>query len=626
MPKKSFHLASADYQRYCQYLRILETIIVVLDRQGRVKFVNQKGCKVLGRAQKNIVGKSWFQTFLPERIRREAKEVFHKLMKGKLHGSEYFENPVVNSKGEERIVRWRNTFIKNAKGKVEETLSSGEDITEQRQAEQQLKDTKEKLEYLLGVTKTGVDVIDSSFNLQYVDPAWQKIYGKPNGQKCYRYFMGRKTSCAGCGIPRALRTRKITITEEVLPRENNRIIEVHTIPFRDPKGKWMVAEFNVDITERKRMEKTLRENRHQLLQIIDTVPHMIFAEDKEGRFLLVNSAVAEAYGKTPRDLIGIRWKDIHKVPEEFDRYLEIDKEILATGRPRIISNDVFTDFRGKRHILQTIKIPFHMTGQKEMCILGVSVDVTEQKRIEEFRNDIVRTVSHELRTPLSIQKEGIDLILDGFLGPINPKQKVILETVMRSVNRLSRMIASLLDISRIETGKIELQKGPTALDILLRDVAFEFKRKAEEKGIELRVKLPEDSIRIFADADKITQVVTNLVDNAIKFTEKGTVEISAKVSEGKVKCTVCDTGIGIAKKNITKMFEKFQQFSRTAGAGEKGLGLGLPIAKGIVEMHGGRIWVRSEHGKGTQITFTLPFCNAGSKKRANLCTQKSLKK
>ena len=366
--------------------------------------------------------------------------------------------------------------------------------------------------------------------------------------------------------------------------------------------------FITDITARQRAEDFLREHRHQLLQVIDTVPHMIFAKDQAGRFLLVNRAVAQAYGREPRDLIGVRRQDVHKVREESESYLMVDKEVLASGKPKVIPGEIFTDVHGRKHVLQTIRIPFRMVGAKEDSILGVSVDVTEQKKVEDFRNEIIRTVSHELRTPLSIQKEGISLLMDEMVGPVNGGQKEILEAVMRSIDRLARMISNLLDVSSIETRKIKFFQKMTNLEDLIKDVMLEFKKRAGEKGIDLSVKPLGSPVRVLMDSDKITQVLSNLVDNAIKFTpEGGTVKISLAVLGKEVECEVRDSGIGITPKNLGKAFEKFQQFSRTDGPGEKGFGLGLSIAKGIIELHGGRIRMQSEFGKGTRVIFSLPL-------------------
>ena len=345
---------------------------------------------------------------------------------------------------------------------------------------------------------------------------------------------------------------------------------------------------------------------------------MIFAEDGEGRFLLVNRAVAQAYGKEPRDLIGRLRRDMHKVREEAEHFLANDKEVLESGKSKVIPGEAFTDVHGQKHILQTIKIPFRLVGAKENCILGVSVDVTEQKKVEDFRNEIVRTVSHELRTPLSIEKEGISLLIDEMMGPVNTQQKEILETVMRSIDRLARMISSLLDVSSIETGKIKLSQKMTDLEPIIKDVIFEFKKRAGEKGIDLSMKPGGCAVQVLMDPDKITQVLSNLVDNAIKFTPKGgIVRISLAVLKHEVECEVRDTGIGIAPENIVKAFEKFHQFARQDGPGEKGFGLGLSIAKGIVELHGGRIWIESEFGKGTRATFSLPLYQ-GEKDRGHV--------
>ncbi|MFH1800221.1 MAG: PAS domain S-box protein [Candidatus Omnitrophota bacterium] len=370
----------------------------------------------------------------------------------------------------------------------------------------------------------------------------------------------------------------------------------------------LLVGVGIDIAERKSAENFLREHRRQLLQVIDTVPHMIFAKDRKGRFLLVNQAVAQAYEKEPKDLIGVRRQDIHKIREEAKSFSESDKEVLSSGNPKVIPEEFFTDVRGRRHVLRTVRIPFRMVGAKEDCILGVSVDVTEQKKVEEFRNEIVRTVSHELRTPLSIQKEGISLLMDEMMGPVNAGQREILEAVMRSIDRLAHMISSLLDVSSIETRKIKLFRKMVNLGDLIKGIVLDFKKRGDEKHIDLSVKLPERLARVLIDPDKITQVLSNLVDNAIKFTpEGGAVQISLVASKNKVECEVRDTGIGIAPENLDKMFEKFQQFSRADGPGKKGFGLGLSIAKGIIELHGGRIWIKSEFGKGTRVTFSLPL-------------------
>ncbi|MBN2200997.1 hypothetical protein JW777_03515 [bacterium] len=144
-----------------------------------------------------------------------------------------------------------------------------------KRTEIELAETKNRLEYILGATRTNVDIIDEAFNLQYVDPEWVRRYGPPAGRKCYAYFMGRDAMCPNCGIPEALKTRRITVSEEVLPREKNRVIEVHTIPYREPDGRWMVAEFNIDVTERKRAEDRMRTSMKEKEILLKEIHHRV---------------------------------------------------------------------------------------------------------------------------------------------------------------------------------------------------------------------------------------------------------------------------------------------------------------------------------------------------------------
>ncbi|MBI2095322.1 MAG: response regulator [Candidatus Omnitrophica bacterium] len=236
----------------------------------------------------------------------------------------------------------------------------------------------------------------------------------------------------------------------------------------------------------------------------------------------------------------------------------------------------------------------------------------ELQNLDQLKSHFVSTVSHELRTPLSIMKEGINLILDRIPGPVNDQQGRLLEAMKNSLYRLERIIDNLLDISKIESGKVEVRKELVELGPLLQKNLSFFEAKAKEKGIELKLNLPAEGVRVYADEDKINQVFTNLVGNALKFTGKGSVLVEARENAAEVECAVSDTGIGIEKESLPKVFDKFQQFGRTAGPGEKGTGLGLSIVKGIVELHRGRIRVESEPGRGTRFTFWLPKHTPGT--------------
>lgn len=228
------------------------------------------------------------------------------------------------------------------------------------------------------------------------------------------------------------------------------------------------------------------------------------------------------------------------------------------------------------------------------------------QRLDQLKSDFISTVSHELRTPLSITKEGISLVLGKIPGDINEKQAKILVAAKNNIDRLARIINELLDISKIEAGKAELKKGQVDMTGLIREIVSSFGPEVKKKGLSLKLNLPKKGIDIYADRDKIIQVFTNLISNSLRFTEKGYIKISAVERKKEVECTVADTGRGIPEEDLPRAFGKFQQFGRMAGPGEKGTGLGLSIAKGIIEMHRGKIWVESGPGKGTKFNFILP--------------------
>lgn len=228
------------------------------------------------------------------------------------------------------------------------------------------------------------------------------------------------------------------------------------------------------------------------------------------------------------------------------------------------------------------------------------------QRLDQLKSDFVSTVSHELRTPLAIIKEGIELVIDGIPGDINERQKNVLVISRDNINRLSRIINELLDIAKIEAGRIDLKKRQIDINELIRSFIAPFEAKVKEKGLEFKTDLPKDEVNIYIDPDRIIQVFTNLLYNAIKFTKRGFIRLSVKDKKNEVECSVSDTGIGISETDMPKVFNKFQQFGRIPGAGDKGTGLGLSIVKGVVELHKGKVWLESKLGQGSKFIFTLP--------------------
>jgi len=241
-----------------------------------------------------------------------------------------------------------------------------------------------------------------------------------------------------------------------------------------------------------------------------------------------------------------------------------------------------------------------------MIFRPLSMEVERRIKLEKMKDEFIGTVSHELRTPLSITKEGISLIMDKVPGPVNEQQAHILTVSKNNIDRLTRIINSLLDMAKIEAGKAQTKREVFRIIPLVRQVVSAFELKTTEKGLRLNSRLPDSDAAVCGDTDAIAQVLTNLLGNACRFTHSGSIDVSVEELGESVEISVSDTGIGIAREDMPKLFQKFQQFRRVNGPGEKGTGLGLAIAKGIVETHKGRIWAESEVGKGTKVTFTLP--------------------
>lgn len=186
-----------------------------------------------------------------------------------------------------------------------------DDITSRKVTDEKLAEERKQLDYIMKATRTYIDILDTDLNLHYVDSAWQKIYGDPHGRKCYEYFMGLDAPCPTCAVPRALETKEIVVSEEFLPKEN-RNIEVHTIPFRNNKGEWMVAEFNIDITEHKLKEDMIRENNARFNQLAEQNRTIIWEVDADGLYTYISHLSEKILGFSPEELVGkMHFYDIH---------------------------------------------------------------------------------------------------------------------------------------------------------------------------------------------------------------------------------------------------------------------------------------------------------------------------
>jgi len=262
----------------------------------------------------------------------------------------------------------------------------------------------------------------------------------------------------------------------------------------------------------------------------------------------------------------------------------------------------------------------HEPDGKPIRFVGTHVDITARKsvtaeladanvRLEEasrHKSQFLANMSHELRTPLNSIIGYTKLMLDGLEGDINEEQRDDLQTVYNNGRHLLELINGLLDLSKIEAGKVVLSYETFTISDLLAEVIPTIEPLAGEKGLALTHSVAPNIDSLYADKAKTKQVLINLLGNAVKFTDQGSVRLNVAESDSEFVFSVIDTGTGIEEEDLEAIFDSFKQVGPAQIAGYEGTGLGLAVSKQFVEMQGGRIWAESERGKGSTLTFTLP--------------------
>src|SRR3990170_2649211 len=236
------------------------------------------------------------------------------------------------------------------------------------------------------------------------------------------------------------------------------------------------------------------------------------------------------------------------------------------------------------------------------------VTISISRPIERLKPEFIANISHEFRTPLTSLREANNLLLEGIAGKTTEKQQRLLKITKEESEKLIKMINDFLDLSKMEAGMIKYNLVPSDINIVIENAVNEIRLLAERKEIELKLEIKESFPIIIMDSEKIKQVMINLLSNAVKFTpESGRIIVKARTEDSNIYVEVKDTGIGIAKENLLKIFDKFQQVDTGINHKLRGTGLGLSIAKHIIETHHGKIWAESRLGKGSSIIFILPI-------------------
>ncbi len=233
--------------------------------------------------------------------------------------------------------------------------------------------------------------------------------------------------------------------------------------------------------------------------------------------------------------------------------------------------------------------------------------------LDELKSEFVAMASHELRSPLSSMKMGIATVAREMVGPLNEEQRQMLQIAERNIDRLTRLTADLLDLTKIEAGQLDLDLAANDIREIAGELVDASAAQAAEKGLELRLEPGADEAVAVSDRGRIYQVLQNLVENAVNFTDQGTVRVAVERRGEDVLVSVADTGIGIAASALGSIFDKWSQAHADTRSERRGTGLGLAISKGIVEAHGGSIAAESEAGEGSTFRLTIPVRGPGER-------------
>lgn len=365
-------------------------------------------------------------------------------------------------------------------------------------------------------------------------------------------------------------------------------------------GKLVEEKSKVAAEAQKKFKQTLNEKK-QTEAIVRSVAAGVVVVNNKGEVMLMNPA-AEKLLNTKKE-------------EKMGRLLTegaTEEQLISLAKTTSLDGETDIEFNSNeetKKILRSSSAVIEDENGQTVGMVTVLNDVTKQKELDDMKSQFLSNVTHELRNPIGAIKQSISVILEGTAGPLTEPQQKFLSNAKRNLDRLGGLIDDILDLAKLEAKKMDVKFRPSQIAAIIDEVCETLDTWAKNKEIKFIKDIQQNLPEINLDPDRIIQVLINIVSNAIKFTPKdGTITVGVRLPQGGTRMimTIADTGVGIPKDDLPKIFGKFQQ-AKNRNAGDKsGTGLGLSIARELVLLHQGDISVASEEGKGTTFTFTLP--------------------
>jgi PAS domain S-box-containing protein len=497
-----------------------------------------------------------------------------------------------------------------------------QDITDRKKSEEALKESEEKFRSIMENSADAIFITDQQGKYVYTNKAVTAMLGFTSKEMKSKTIIDLsppdKKDDYFNTYKNIISKGKVFTEIELLKKDGNFIsTDLNAVLLHDGR----VYASCRDITDRKRTEEALNQERRMLRTLIDNLPDPIYVQDKECRKVIANKADVENIGfKDEADVLGKT--DIELFPGKIgERGYTDDIKVINTGKPIFDLEEEFISGKGIKRWLLTTKIPLHDKDGNITGLVGIGHDITERKEIVEelirakekaeesdkLKTAFLHNISHEIRTPMNAIV-GFSALLGE--PEIDEKtRKSYIEVIMQSSNHLLSIITDIVDISNIEANLIKTYKNEICINTTLKSLCNQFIPKAAEKKVNMicETGLSDSDALVLTDNAKLSQIFSNLMSNALKFTDKGTIKIGYKLVGNFLEFCVSDTGIGISPEHHARIFDRFYQVSNAMERLYEGTGLGLAISKAYVEHLGGKIWLSSEPGKGSSFFFTIPY-------------------
>ncbi|MBC8354947.1 MAG: PAS domain-containing protein [Planctomycetes bacterium] len=615
---------------YHSLVESLPLNVIRKDLNGKIVFGNKKYCDSMNKSFEELLGKTDFDFFPAAMAKKYTEDDAHVIKTGELlHDVEEHRTP----DGEDIYVEVLKGPVVDSDGTTVGIQVMFWDVTDRKRAEVALDHERYLLHSLLDYLPDSIYFKDQESHFLRVSSGLAHKFGLATpsgaiGKSDADFFTPEHAEQAQRDEQEVMRTGEPIldkVEKETWSEQADTWCSTTKLPLRDSSGE-VIGTFGIsrDITEHKQAEANLARERDLLKTIIDNVPDLIFIKDRAGRFVAVNAAMLRVLQvENEQQVIGKTDFDFSP-PELAANYVADDQTVMRSGEPMIDQEEVSPDSGGGEVWLLTTKVPLRDQNGDVTGLVGIGRNITNRKRAEQAlvaakeaadsanraKSDFLANMSHEIRTPMNAIIGMTELVLDTRLAQ---SQRDYLRMVRESGESLLTVINDVLDFSKIEAGKLDLDNVPFDLRENLGDTMKSLALRAHSKSLELAFRVEPDLPRaLHGDVGRLRQILVNLVGNAIKFTEQGEVVVdvncpfqTAEIAQCHI--TVRDTGIGIPEEKIATIFDEFEQVDSSTTRRFGGTGLGLAISSRLVELMGGKIWVESVVGQGSEFHFLIEF-------------------